>query len=647
MWCVRLVGWFVLFGGLLLVPTGAGAERAPMQVHAVLAGVSSLPTRTAPGGQEVPYVPAFRGLVLLDDDDTPIPDTGTTAPLDVPVELGTLPNVRHDLDRWEAYTTRRTAPAHVHVLTSDHVGPPVPATHGTTHRNHPTLASWQAAIDQTAARLERTGGHNDVVFLAFMGHGTPNGLVFPDGILSPQAIETAAAKLRAAGAELVVIVADVCYGAVVTADPALEGRVRPKWMRLFSRRLVQPSGIAVFRSVTQVPDGAVPGSGTLTHVVLSGLMGAADADSNGQIQFNELDEFVSAATRHDGNVVTRSTPPGERRDIVLVDLSSTDRGEVELRLSRRMHGRFLVADGNRVIAEAPVRSVPLDGVPYLRLRVPVESDDQRYDLWFIGVDRLGRPTEVRWLEQHDVILGERSWSHFEGPLAPEHPIGDYLMDTQSYDGLFSTDAARLTDVAVGHRLMVTTTTGLQVQPAVDRVTAAEATADPLLARIAEVEPQTWNVVPVELTARAHGPFGLLVEGRLGMGVVPETRVNGQSARVWQSRTVVGAGVAMHLWDPAVIGWASGGMGSLGLMVRPTGQATGGDALPANSDRFGTTSYGSLGVRAVVRGLPPLVVEGTRFSDRYQLCGAAACSPSDTRSATAWRVAVGVDLMQGR
>ena len=376
-------------------------------------------------------------------------------------------------------------------------------------------------------------------------------------------------------------------------------------------------------------------------------MGAADADSNGQIQFSELDEFVSAATRHDGELVTRTTPPGERRDIVLMDLSGTDRGEVELRLSRRMHGRFVVADGDRVIAEAPVRSVPLDGVPVLRLRVPVESDDQRFDLWFIGVDRLGRPSQMRWMPQHDVILGERSWTSFEGSTPPAHPVGDYLMDSQRFDGLFSTDSARLTDVAVGHRLMVTATSGMQLQPAVDRVTAAEAAEDPLLARIAEVEPQTWSVVPVELAGRAHGPFGLLVEGRLGMGIVPETRVNGQSARVWQSRATVGAGVAMHLWDPAVIGWASGGVGSLGLMVRPMGESTGGNALPANSDRFGTTSYANVGVRAVVRGLPPLVVEGTRFSDRYRLCGSAPCRPSDARSASAWRLAVGVDLVQGR
>lgn len=212
----------------------------------------------------------------------------------------------------------------------------------------PTRTALLAAIDELKAKL---GGKHARVFFVYAGHGLPGRF-----LLQPEGTDEAAftgRELRAAfsslDAETAVLFLDACRSQSLFAERGASDFTQE--VRALERAAdASPLGILTATSSTQSAGEAVSlGGGYFSHVLASGLAGAADADADGTVRFGELAAFVAFHTeRLFGQRPWFEAPGGDLRAPVL-DL----RGRPGLQLDRKLEGRMRVRalPGGSIVAE--------------------------------------------------------------------------------------------------------------------------------------------------------------------------------------------------------------------------------------------------------------------------------------------------------
>jgi len=176
----------------------------------------------------------------------------------------------------------------------------------------PTLAQLAAVVTDYAARMaaDVRRGDQPVLYLTFSGHGAADAdgvpyLALLDGPLTRQRLYAdVIGKLPAATVHLIV---DACNaGAVVGVRGPVELEAQTAEVTL-SERLAVAQGeqrtwptVGVVLAATadqETHEWSRIEAGVFSHEVLSGLLGAADANHDGRIEYSELAAFIAAANR--------------------------------------------------------------------------------------------------------------------------------------------------------------------------------------------------------------------------------------------------------------------------------------------------------------------------------------------------------------
>ena len=205
----------------------------------------------------------------------------------------------------------------------------------------PTSQNVAEAVRELAARIaeaKREGREVDFYFV-FAGHGdVDQGRGFLE--LSDRAFDAddLQALLRQVDATRAHVILDSCNSFFVVSPRKAGGRryATPEDMtRSLAQRLPAVGVLLSTSAEAEVYEWSELQSGVFSHVVRSGLMGAADADGDGRITYAELEAFANIAAREIPNPLFRprlfALGPGRNPQATLVDLRSV-RSAVTLRV---------------------------------------------------------------------------------------------------------------------------------------------------------------------------------------------------------------------------------------------------------------------------------------------------------------------------
>jgi len=196
-----------------------------------------------------------------------------------------------------------------------------------------------------------------------------------------------------------------------------------------------PLGIMT-AAVAGQPTGemAALGGGLFSHVLTSGLAGAADANADRRVSFAELAAFVAFNT---GQPATRQpwfAPPGGRLSATVLDLRGAKSG---LDFTGAPAGRYVVgaASGRPLFAE-----LVSSGRTRARLVVP----QGRYRLTYAPEGHPRRAAEVDVTAGGTAAMGALAW---HDPGADEAPRGPELDETAAFKEPFTAEAVSTLTVA--------------------------------------------------------------------------------------------------------------------------------------------------------------------------------------------------------
>jgi hypothetical protein len=176
----------------------------------------------------------------------------------------------------------------------------------------PSLANLARVVTEYAGKMaaDVQRGDRPVLYLAFSGHGSadPTGVAYLamlDGQLTRERLYAdVIARVPAAYVHLIV---DACNaGAVVGVRGPLEVDAQEVQVTLPDRLAVAEGaqrewptvGVVIAATAGQeAHEWSRIESGVFTHEVISGLLGAADVNRDGQIEYSELAAFIAAANR--------------------------------------------------------------------------------------------------------------------------------------------------------------------------------------------------------------------------------------------------------------------------------------------------------------------------------------------------------------
>ncbi len=301
-----------MIAALLLATLAASEQPAPPELYAIIVGYN--------GGRRAGDGPALPPLRFADDDAL----------------------------RFHRWFKGLTPEDHLWLLadpddsTRSGAAEPLPAS------KSPTRTALLAAIDELKAR---TQGKRARVFFVYAGHGLPGRF-----LLQPESGDEAAftgRELRAAfsslDAETAVLFLDACRSQSLFAERGSSDFTQE--VRALERAAdASPLGILTAASSTQsAGEAASLGGGYFSHVLASGLAGAADADADGTVRFGELAAFVAFHTeRLFGQRPWFEAPGGDLRAPVL-ELT----GRAGLVLDPKLSGRLRVRSipSSHVVAE--------------------------------------------------------------------------------------------------------------------------------------------------------------------------------------------------------------------------------------------------------------------------------------------------------
>ena len=210
----------------------------------------------------------------------------------------------------------------------------------------PTRSNVESLVGVLSDKMQRDRARGDrpILYFAFSGHGTYDDqgepfLALLDAKLTQKTLfDDVLARTPAA---LVHVIVDACHaGGVVGVRggrffdkeaTARTGNTTPADVApiLQSAPLSRHPNIGVILAATvdqETHEWSVTESGVFSHEVLSGLLGAADVNSDGKIEYSEIAAFVAAANRdiRDPRAVPHviARPPAIDQNARLVALSS-------------------------------------------------------------------------------------------------------------------------------------------------------------------------------------------------------------------------------------------------------------------------------------------------------------------------------------
>jgi hypothetical protein len=197
----------------------------------------------------------------------------------------------------------------------------------------PTRAHVEAAVERFAHQAHearRTGQHVGFYFV-FAGHGDVDEgrgfLELADGAFTADDLD---ALLRRIGADEAHVILDSCNSFFVV-NPRKPGGRRFATPRDAAEKLArQLPNVGVFLSTSaeaEVFEWSELQSGVFSHTVRSGLMGAADANHDGRVSYEELAAFVATASAEIKNPLYRpkvfARGPNGDDERTLFDLAHT------------------------------------------------------------------------------------------------------------------------------------------------------------------------------------------------------------------------------------------------------------------------------------------------------------------------------------
>ncbi len=216
----------------------------------------------------------------------------------------------------------------------------------------PTRAALEATLGRVDAAVTRARaeGRRSELFFFYAGHGDADrgrGWVYlADGALPRDAFEALVLD-RAGRADRVHVAVDACKSYFLVAGRGPGGERRPAPAQFAGPR--RRPGVGYLLSTSSDADahewGAV-GGGVFSHLVRSALLGAADADVDGRVTYDEIGAFLALAS--DGvvagpfrpDVFVRAPPDDARAALPVLDPSAY----ATVRLGAPLAGRVVVVD---------------------------------------------------------------------------------------------------------------------------------------------------------------------------------------------------------------------------------------------------------------------------------------------------------------
>lgn len=463
-------------------------------------------------------------------------------------------------------------------------------------------------------RFDGPGQEEDVVFVFYSGHGLAQGLLLADDLLPMSALDDAVDDL---GADLVVVILDACFGSGAdagTGAPAIErARDLPD---LRGRR-----GVATFASANTVLEVDGLGSGALTHIILSGLSGGADADRDALITYAEMEEFFWMHAERGHQFVGRPSPPGRRPERALLDLDAARAG-VFVSVPSQPAARVLFSDdGGAARAEHAARR---RGGP-VRYLLPL-TDSGAYGVTYLGVGGASSSGPARhraeWVPETGARLTDLGT---DGPPSadPGLRLAAYMERAQRDGGLFSAHGVPWGQRRLEGRLSLGVGLGMQSSEAWARIEDEDVDGAgygyrALLGDLQRATPERWNLAHLGLVERLHPLAPFHIEVRQEVQWTPRTQVSAEPATLVMGRANGGVGVGGWLGSRRAFAWATGGAGVVGVEVAALTQGAPSVALP-RSDRTPWTAYAALGA-TLVRPGPDVAVEVLGMADNVELVG---------------------------
>jgi hypothetical protein len=278
------------------------------------------------------------------------------------------------LTDWDAQSQERVDAA------GWHISPPLA----------PTRSGILQAIERMAAQIEqRSSGRRAVFYFFYAGHGLPERLLVRpelgrDAALTGKELRAALSKVPA---HQLTVLLDACRSqslfvqrGKVTLGPDLGTDISQ-----FERKVrdTQVGVLTAAVSNTGTAEAKSLGGGYFTHALASGLLGAADADSDGSVTYGELFAFVALYTQKLTATRPWFDPPRGDVHAVVADLRSAPQGVI---LRRESAGHFRLRDASGLWLWAELNKAV--GMP-VRLNAP----PGRY-LW----ERVAAQQDVTWTE---------------------------------------------------------------------------------------------------------------------------------------------------------------------------------------------------------------------------------------------------------
>jgi hypothetical protein len=216
----------------------------------------------------------------------------------------------------------------------------------------PTRARLRLAFDEIATRARQAAaqGMQSELFFLFAGHGDVDKgkgfLELADGAFTADELEEQLSRLPVQRAHVVL---DSCNSFFVLNPRKPGGRRHATPVdsaEAMARRLPHVGVLLSTSAEAEVYEWSELQSGIFSHAVRSGLLGAADADGDGAVDYDELAAFVDTASREVKNPAFRprvfARGPGGDNRVHVMELASSEASVLEVSASEEV--RLVVRD---------------------------------------------------------------------------------------------------------------------------------------------------------------------------------------------------------------------------------------------------------------------------------------------------------------
>ncbi len=293
----------------------------------------------------------------------------------------------------------------------------------------PTARQVDAQFMALANRAAASAPGSSEIFIIFAGHGDVErgeGFIeLADGRMTAAGLQ---ARLKALAPQRVQLILDSC-NSFFMLNPRKSGSRRfatsEDSSKVFSDQLPHVGVILSTSAENEVYEWSELQSGIFSHLVRSASSGAADADGDGVIRFDELEAFVTVASRSIPNPLYRPrlfvrAQEGGHTPLFRLGASAA---ATRLLIEPGEPSRVSIRDGHGIRwVDAHV-----DGRQLVTVEMPVSVDDEldieaRGKRWVVSSSRLGTTIRLGALEQAPVLQVARG-AHAELAHLFDEPFG--------------------------------------------------------------------------------------------------------------------------------------------------------------------------------------------------------------------------------